>query len=121
MADQVSERREHPRLNLRLSVVFAPQEAGISSECRGETTNVSAGGACFETVDWQHLRPMDRLSLRISGFSRYGTGSLFRELRGSGTVLRIEPQRQANGTPSGARVAIRFDEPPHFEVYDWVD
>ncbi len=86
-------------------------------EYRGETLNIGAGGVSIETPEWRQVRVDDRLSLRISGFSRYGTGNLFREMRGSGVVLRVrEPQASGRAT-----VSLRFDETLRFDVYDWVD
>jgi hypothetical protein len=121
VTDNAAEKREHPRLSLHLNLAFNAPTTGGVGECRGETVNVSAGGACFDTAEWHDLKVADRLSLRISGFSRYGTGSLFRELRGSATIVRIDPAMSDGNAVGKARVALRFEETPRFEVYDWVD
>jgi len=90
-------------------------------EYHGKTVNISAGGVCLDTAEWRRVRVDDRLSLRISGFSRYGTGTLFREMRGSGVVLRVREPEAEPQSSGRAMVALRFDETPRFDVYDWVD
>ena len=119
MGEQIEERRKHPRLNLKLSVAFRPQAEPPKREGKGTTLNVSAGGACFETAEWSDLAPEGQMEMRLSGFSRYGSGSLFRELHAAATVMRLDPPAPEVSPLERARVRVRFDEPPHFEIYDW--
>jgi len=121
LGEQDQEKRKHPRLRLRLNVVFTLSEETERPEAAGITVDVSAGGVCFETAEWTDLSSGRQLDLKIRGFSRYGTSSLFRELRGRGTVVRLDRFRAPTGASERGKVAVCFDEPPHFEVYDWTN
>jgi hypothetical protein len=94
-----AEKRQWPRLHLRLNVEFAAEaEEAQRVGGTGTTDNVSAGGLYFHTADWKDLRPGLDLQLHLSGLSGYDAGPLFRSLRGKATILRVDvPQGQESG------------------------
>jgi len=113
------ERRECPRLNLRLNVEFL-SEGEDRQACRmGTTSDVSAGGVYFYTSEWQGMRSGSEVALRLSGLSGYGAGPLFRSLRARATVLRVDPPTDEKAHLEKAGVAAQFSEKPCFEVYRW--
>ena len=114
-----NERRECPRLNLRLNVEFL-SEGEDRQACRmGTTSNVSAGGVYFHTSEWDGVRAGGEVALRLSGLSGYGAGPLFRSLRARATVLRVDPPGEEKGHIEKAGIAAQFSEKPCFEVYRW--
>jgi hypothetical protein len=116
--NRAAERRQWPRLNLKLNVQFAaeaPQEEGVDGT--GTTANVSAGGLYFNTANWKGLEPGQNLQLHLSGLSGYDAGPLFRSLRGKATVLRLDIPGNEETAYSRVGVAVRFDERPRVDVY----
>ncbi len=113
------EKRQWPRLHLRLNVEFAESEAREAEHVSGTgtTDNVSAGGLYFHTADWKGLRAGLDLQLHLSGLSGYDAGPLFRSLRGKATILRVDVPKDENSGYSRAGVAARFDERPRVDVY----
>ncbi len=115
-----SERRESPRLNLRLNVEFLREGESHTAQRIGTSGNVSAGGIYFLADEWKDLKVGQELGIRLSGLSGYGTGPLFRSLRSRATVLRVE--RPKDGGPyAKAGVAAKFSERPYFKVYRWLE
>ena len=121
MADFPEERRELPRLNLRLNVEFITEGQELQACRMGTTANVSAGGVYFHTAEWSGLREGQELGLRLSGLSGYGSGPLFRDLRAKATILRLRSPGPEAGPFAKASVAARFSEQPCFEVEQWGD
>lgn len=115
------ERRESPRLGLRLNVEFLTEAEDRRSHRMGTTSNVSAGGVYFMTDEWQSLKAGQELGIRLSGLSGYGAGPLFRSLRARATVLRVDSPTEPATPITKAGVAIRFNERPCFEVYRWLE
>lgn len=115
------ERRGSPRLKLNLNVEFSPEGQDAKATRLGITTNVSAGGVYFTTGEWEQLQPGQELGLRLSGLAGYGTGPLFRSLRGRAVVLRLDPPEEGSANYPKAGVAARFKERPAFEVYRWIE
>jgi hypothetical protein len=117
-AESRGEKRQWPRLHLKLNVEFS---AEVSSKQRlsgsGTTENVSAGGLYFHTADWSELQPGQDLQLHLSGLSGYDSGPLFRSLRGKATVLRVDALKDENTGFGKVGVAVRFDERPRVDVY----
>lgn len=118
-AEGRAEKRQWPRLHLRLNVEFAGAETEQVEHVSGTgtTDNVSAGGVYFHTADWRALRTGLDLQLHLSGLSGYDAGPLFRSLRGKATILRIDVPKDENAGYSKAGVAARFDERPRVDVY----
>ena len=117
--EKTEERRSCARLKLKLNVEFL-LEGDDRQACRmGTTANVSAGGAYFYTNEWGDLQGGDTVGLRLSGLSGYGSGPLFRSLRASGEILRIDVPGQDDAHLEKAGMAVRFIEKPCFEVYGW--
>ena len=121
MPDEKYERRERPRLNLRLNVEFITEGQELQACRMGTTSNVSSGGVYFHTNEWQGLERGQELGLRLSGLSGYGSGPLFRDLRAKATVIRMRAPNSEAGPFSKAGVAVRFSEQPCFEVERWAD
>ena len=102
---------------MQLHVNFSIPEADKKAEGEGTTRDVSAGGAYFYTPNWQVLEEGTRVKLRLTGFSQYNAGPLFRTLEGEGTVVRLEPDARAHdGDYSTGGVAIEFDERPEVDM-----
>lgn len=119
MVNGTREQRESPRLNLKLEVEFLGKEEDRHHSRQGATENVSAGGVYISTVEWEGLEVGQEVALRISGLSGQGIGPLFRSLRVTAKVLRVDPpKRQENSFERGG-VATRFCERPSFETFDW--
>jgi len=117
-ADKRTEKRQWPRLNLRLNVEFiadTPDEGRVSGT--GTTANVSAGGLYFRTADWRHLQLGQNVQLYLSGLSGYDAGPLFRGLRGKATILRLDIPENGDAAYGRVGVALRFDERPRVDVY----
>jgi hypothetical protein len=114
-----AEKRQWPRLHLRLNVEFSAAEEADAARLggTGTTDNVSAGGLYFHTTDWKDLHPGLDLQLHISGLSGYDAGPLFRSLRGKATVLRVDVPQDQDAGYSKAGIAARFDERPRVDVY----
>ncbi len=114
-----AEKRQWPRLHLRLNVEFAGAETKKIEHVSGTgtTDNVSAGGVYFHTADWRELQPGLDLQLHLSGLSGYDAGPLFRSLRGRATILRVDVPQDQEGGFARAGVAARFDERPRVDVY----
>ena len=111
------ERRRWPRLQLRLHVNFSVPQAERKAEGEGTTRDVSAGGAYFFTPNWQVLEEGAKVKLRLTGFSQYNAGPLFRTLEGEGTVVRLEPASEVEHKDySTGGVAIEFDERPEVDM-----
>lgn len=119
MNAHTTERRECPRLDLRLNVEFLSEGEDRKATRMGTAENVSAGGVFFRTAEWQGLEPGRSFALRLSGLSGYGTGPLFRSLRANATVLRVDAPGEQEDTCEKAGIAARFSEQPYFEVYRW--
>jgi len=112
-----TERREWPRLTLKLNVEFFGREGEREPHGAGTTENVSAGGVYFMTTDWQNLRVGQNVGLHLSGLSSYNHGPLFRILHGRATILRVDTPEAAAPPYRAAGVAARFDERPRIGVY----
>jgi len=110
----MNERRQCPRLNLKLNVEFRAEGSDSDAGRMGTTANVCAGGAYFLTREWEELRPGQDVSLQLSGLSGFGTGFPFRSLRAKAIILRLDTPSQPAG---GAGVAVRFSERPRFEAF----
>ena len=117
-AEDRGEKRQWPRLHLKLNVEFS---AEASEKQRfsgtGTTDNVSAGGLYFHTADWTDLQPGQDLQLHLSGLSGYDSGPLFRSLRGRATILRVDKPEDEDDGFGKMGVAVRFDERPRVDVY----
>jgi hypothetical protein len=121
VADSNADRRESPRLNLRLNVEFLGENENRTAQRMGTSANVSAGGIFFLADEWKDLKAGQELGIRLSGLSGYGAGPLFRSLRARATVLRVDrPNETASPYPK-AGVAARFSERPYFAVYRWLE
>jgi hypothetical protein len=120
-AEGPAEKRQWPRLHLKLNVEFSAAVGEMGANERpggtGTTDNVSAGGLYFHTPDWKGLQPGVDLQVHLSGLSGYDAGPLFRSLRGRATILRVDLPKEQNGGFSKAGVAARFDERPRVDVY----
>ncbi len=112
-----TDRRQWPRLQLKLNVEFVAEGEQRQVSGAGTTANVSAGGLYFVTSEWQALEPGQSVRLRMSGLSGYDFGPLFRSLRGKATIVRLEPAERETPSPNKAGVAVRFDERPRVDVY----
>jgi len=119
--NEAKERRESPRLGLRLNVEFLSAPASSRAHRLGTTNNVSSGGVYFTTGEWDGLAAGQELGIRLSGLSGYGAGPLFRSLKARATILRVDPPPKDAGPSARAGVAARFDERPCFEVYRWLE
>ncbi len=117
MSENITERREWPRLTLTLNVEFFPGSEDQELRGAGTTENVSAGGVYFQTSNWQALQVGQNVGLHLSGLSSYNHGPLFRELHGRATVLRVDPPSEEQPPYRNAGVAVRFDERPRIGVY----
>ena len=116
MTAGLHERRDWPRLQLRLNVEFCPE--GEEEPGRlGATANVSAGGLYFLTSEWQGLASGQGLTLRLSGLSGYGAGPLFRSLCSKATILRLDVPEDEHSPYAKKGIAVRFSEKPRFDVY----
>jgi len=117
VSDNITERREWPRLALKLNVEFFAEQDEQEPHGAGTTENVSAGGIYFRTPEWGDLKIGQNLGLQLSGLSSINHGPLFRILHGRATILRVDlPPEEA--PPYGtAGVAARFDERPRIGVY----
>lgn len=104
------ERRQWPRLPLRLKVDFSSGGREELMEGTGLTENVSAGGLYFRTGDWHRLEKGDPVVLTVSGMSGYNHGPLFRTVGGKATVLRLDEPEASEVPYARAGVAVRFDE-----------
>ena len=120
-ANRDSDRREAPRLNLRLDVEFLQESEGRTAQRMGTSANVSAGGIYFLADEWKELRVGQELGIRLSGLASYGAGPLFRSLRARATVLRVERPKEADVSSAKAGIAARFSQRPYFEVYRWLE
>ena len=117
-ADSRGEKRQWPRLHLKLNVEFSAEASSRQSlSGSGTTANVSAGGLYFHTADWGDLQPGQDLQLHLSGLSGYDSGPLFRSLRGKATVLRVDSLTDEGNGYGKMGVAVRFDERPRVDVY----
>jgi hypothetical protein len=121
VANRNSNRRESPRLNLRLNVEFLGEGESRTAQRMGTSANVSAGGIYFLADEWKDLKVGQELGIRLSGLSGYGTGPLFRSLRARATVLRVERPKDDSASCAKAGIAARFSERPYFEVYRWLE
>ena len=121
MANRNSDRRESPRLNLRLNVEFLGEGESRTAQRMGTSANVSAGGIYFLADEWKDLKVGQDLGIRLSGLSGYGAGPLFRSLRARATVLRVETPKEASTPYAKAGIAAQFSERPYFEVYRWLE
>ena len=117
MSDNGNERRQWPRLELKLNVEFVARNGKPKLTGSGTTANVSAGGVYFVTPDWEDLSPGQDIRVHLSGLSGYDLGPLFRSLRGKATIVRVEPPEEEEATYARAGVAARFDERPRVDVY----
>jgi len=115
------ERRQSPRLDLKLNVEFLQEGEERQAPRTGTTSNVSAGGVYFHTGEWEGLEVGKELAMRLSGLSGYGAGPLFRSLRAKVRVLRIEVPPKPAERYARAGVAAAFIERPCFEVYRWME
>lgn len=115
--DNRVERREWPRLKLKLNVEFFAGEEEQEPRGAGTTANVSAGGLYFLTSAWQGLELGQNLDLHLSGLSSYNHGPIFRILHGRATILRLDMPEKADAGYATAGVAARFDERPRIGVY----
>jgi hypothetical protein len=121
VANRISNRRESPRLNLRLNIEFLGESESRIAQRMGTSANVSAGGIYFLAGEWKDLKVGQELGIRLSGLSGYGTGPLFRSLRARATVLRVESPQDDNAPYAKAGIAAQFSERPYFEVYRWLE
>jgi len=121
VGNRSSDRRESPRLTLRLNVEFLREGESRASQRMGTSSNVSAGGIYFLADEWKDIKVGQELGIRLSGLSGYGNGPLFRSLRARATVLRVEAPKEAAGSFAKAGIAARFSERPYFEVYRWLE
>ncbi len=121
VANSGSDRRESPRLNLRLNVEYLQEGESRTAQRMGTLANVSAGGIYFLADEWKDLKVGQELGIRLSGLSGYGAGPLFRSLRARATVLRVDDPKETGGSYGKAGVAARFSERPYFEVYRWLE
>lgn len=120
-SQDAKDRRDSPRLGLRLNVEFLSGADGGRAHRLGTTTNVSSGGVYFTTNEWHDLTVGQELGVRLSGLSGYGAGPLFRSLKAQATVLRVDAPDGENAHIRRAGVAMRFNERPCFEVYRWLE
>jgi len=101
---------------LKLNVEFTSTDSGDEAKRTGRTRNVSAGGIYFVTAHKETLKPGQKVSLQLSGFSQYNAGPIFRSLSGRATVLRMDqPKEMVDYEKVG--VAVRFDERPKVSLY----
>lgn len=121
MVNRDSDRRESPRLPLRLNVEFLREGESRTAQRMGTSGNVSAGGIYFLADEWKDLKIGQELGIRLSGLSGYGAGPLFRSLRARATVLRVERPKEDGAAYAKAGIAARFSERPYFEVYRWLE
>jgi hypothetical protein len=121
VANRNANRRESPRLNLRLNVEFLGEGESRTAQRMGTSANVSAGGIYFLADEWKDLKVGQELGIRLSGLSGYGTGPLFRSLRARATVLRVESPKDDSASYAKAGIAAQFSERPYFEVYRWLE
>ena len=120
MSKERVDKRERPRLNLKLNVEFLVEGEEGQTSRMGTTSNVSAGGVYFTTSEWRGLQEGQEMGLRLSGLSGYGTGPLFRNMRAKAKVLRVEtPEGDESESLRKAGVAACFRDRPCFEVYRW--
>ena len=102
---------------MQLHVDFKAPDADRKAQGEGTTRDVSAGGAYFFTPNWQVLEEGAKVEIRLTGFSQYNAGPLFRTLEGEGTVVRLEPSSEVdNEEYSTGGVAIEFDERPEMDM-----
>jgi len=113
----MKDRRQWRRLPLKLNVEFLSQEDKHEASGTGITKNVSAGGLCFMTRDWEGLKLGQELSLRVGGFGTYDSGPLFRSLRGKVSIVRLDVPEAESGPYAEAGVAAQFHQPPRFDSY----
>ncbi len=121
VADYANDKRERPRLNLRLNVEFVTEGQELQACRMGTTTNVSAGGVYFHTGEYDGLDVGRKIGLRLSGLSGYGPAPLFRDLRAQATILRLKRPEESAAPFAKAGVAVCFTEQPCFEVEHWAD
>ena len=121
MEESGADRRESPRLNLRLNVEFLGEGESRTAQRMGTSANVSAGGIFFLADEWKDLKVGQELGIRLSGLSGYGAGPLFRSLRARATVLRVDSPNDSGVSYAKAGIAARFSERPYFEVYRWLE
>ena len=119
--NSVSERRESPRLNLRLNVEFLKEGEECQARRMGTTRDVSAGGVYFHTSEREGIEVGQEMAIRLSGLSGYGAGPLFRSLRARARVLRVDRLAAERAPIEKAGVAAQFLEKPGFEVYGWAE
>ncbi len=120
MSCTVPERRSSLRLSiaLRMEIEKAVGEPGRDFRIRVIVSNISAGGAYFET---DRCQPLD-VGTTVEVMVRLPDGAPsealgFAKLRTSATVLRTQPAASSgarNGTRKAYGVAIRFDRPLSF-------
>ena len=110
------EKRQWPRLELRLNVEFRSVEPKERTQGTGTTQNVSAGGIYFHTPHWRQLEPGDVLRVKLSGFGQYDVGPIFRSLESKAKVLRLDPPAEAEEEEKGG-VALKFQESPQFDTF----
>ncbi len=116
VTDRATDRREWPRLDLKLNVEFFV-EREAADQGTGTTANVSAGGLYFTTPEWDKVRVGEQVGVQLSGLSSYNHGPLFRILHGRATVLRIDAPSAPDPAYRTGGVAVRFDEKPRIGVY----
>ena len=57
------------------------------------------------------------MQVRLTGFSQYNAGPIFRTVEAEGTVVRLEPSSEvAHEDYSTGGVAIEFDERPQLQL-----
>ena len=113
----MKDRRQWPRLPLKLNVEFLAQQDRHEASGTGITKDVSAGGLYFMTRDWERLKLGQDLSLRVGGFSTYDSGPLFRSLRGKVSIVRLDVPEASSSPHAEAGVAAQFYQPPRFDSY----
>jgi hypothetical protein len=102
-----SERRQHPRLKIRLPISYRPVDGRASVFCQDYTTDIATGGIQF-LLGGKEPNPGDRLEMELSVPPGEGHSPYEGRIRGNATVLRC--QTWGRGHKRWA-VAAKFDEP----------
>jgi hypothetical protein len=116
----VQEKRSSLRLSvpLRMEIQRVVGEAGVPFRIEVVVSNISAGGAYFETDRWQILDVGGNVQVAVQPpYSASYEALGFRKLRTSATVLRTQPAALSvagGGSPKRCGVAVRFDCPLSF-------
>lgn len=111
----MNDKRAWPRIGLRLNVYF--KSAPTSHyDGYGTTENVSGGGMLFRTHDWKKIKPGQPIIFRLTGNIPDKPEIAYKNLTGTGRVLRLQLPEPGNMDAQASKVAVSFEKTLRFSV-----